>query len=103
MADFKQALLWILPTYAIALYFFRVTGFLVWTVIVLAILVGLSVHESGTETATTTTRSKSKKQRKNEVPMVEYSDLVVTRIAPKKKKKWEKKIARYSKLDRKRR
>ena len=103
MADYKQALLWILPTYAIAIYFYRVTGFLVWTVVVLVIIIGLSVYESGTETATTEPRSKSKKDRRNEVPMVEYSDLVVTRIAPQKKKKWEKKIARYSKLDRKRR
>jgi len=100
MTDSKQAVLWLLPPYVIAIYFFQLTGFLVWTVIVISIFVGLSVHTP--RSSTIEEPSKPKKRRRDEVPMVEYSDMVVTRIAPKKKKKWEKKISRYSKLDRKR-
>ena len=101
MVNTKYGALLLLPPYVIALYFYGFTGFLVWTLISIIIVLGLSLQESGTTDATETP-SKSKKRHKDEVPMVEYSDLVVTRIAPLRKKKWEKKMSRYSKIDRKR-
>ncbi|MFQ6126287.1 MAG: hypothetical protein ACE5R6_17010 [Candidatus Heimdallarchaeota archaeon] len=104
MANYKQAALLLIPSYAFIILlwdFFQVKGFLIWTVIAVAILIGQSVYESGSEPPKKP--SKKKKNRRNEVPIVEYSDLVVTRIAPKKKRGWEKKISRYSKLDRKKR
>lgn len=101
MANTKYAALWLLPPYAIAIYFYGFSGFLVWTLIYISIVVGLSLQESGTTDAAESA-SKSKKRHKDEVPIVEYSDLVVTRIAPRRKKKWEKKMSRYSKIDRKR-
>ncbi len=104
MVNYKQVALLLIPSYAIIILlwdFFQVKGFLIWTVIAVAILIGQSVYESGTSPPEKP--SKSKKDRRDEVPMVEYSDFVVTRIAPKKKRGWEKKISRYSKLDRKKR
>ncbi|MFQ5821480.1 MAG: hypothetical protein ACE5I5_15965 [Candidatus Heimdallarchaeota archaeon] len=104
MANYKQVALLLIPSYAIIILlwdFFQVKGFLIWTVIAVAILIGQSVYESGTSPPEKP--FKKKKDRRDEIPMVEYSDLVVTRIAPKKKRGWEKKISRYSKLDRKKR
>ncbi len=104
MANYKQAALLLIPSYAIIILlwdFFQVKGFLIWTVIAIAILIGQSVYESGISPPEEP--SKWRKDRRDEVPIVEYSDFVVTHIAPKKKRGWEKKISRYSKLDRKRR
>ncbi len=101
MADAKYAALLLLPPYVIAIFLYGFTGFLVWTMVYLIIVLGISLQESGATDDTETT-SKSKKRHKDEIPMVEYSDLVVTRIAPKRKRKWEKKMSRYSKIDRKR-
>ena len=101
MANTKYVALLLLPLFVIAFYFYGFTGFLVWTLIYISLVVGISLQESGTTDAAETP-SKSKKRHKDEVPMVEYSDLVVTRVAPRRKRKWEKKMSRYSKIDRKR-
>ena len=103
MTSEKYAALLLLPPFAIAIYYYGITGFLIWTIIYITIVVGLSLQESDDSAPKTSkSTSKSKRRHKDEVPMVEYSDLVVTRIAPKRKKKWEKKMSKYSRIDRKR-
>jgi len=92
-------LIWILSGYVIAIYFFQVLGFFIWTVLVIIIL----ANDSTSDAESSTQKSvKPKKARRYDAPMVEYSDLIVTRFVPKKKQKWEKKIARYSKYKPKR-
>ena len=99
MTNNMITLIWVLSGYVIVIYFFHVFGFFIWTIIVIIILANdtTSVAESSTQKS-----AKPKKTRRNDGLMIEYSDLIVTRFVPKKKRKWEKKIARYSKYKPKR-
>jgi len=99
MTNNMITMIWVLSGYVIATYFFHVFGFFIWTIIVIIILANdtTSVAKSSTQES-----AKPKKTRRDDLPMVEYSDLIVTRFVPRKKRKWEKKIARYSKYKPKR-
>ncbi len=99
MTNNMITMIWILSGYVIAIYFFQVLGFFIWTVLVIIILANDSTSDAESSTPKS---AKPKKTRRDDVPMIEYSDLIVTRFVPKKKRKWEKKIARYSKYKPKR-
>ena len=99
MTNNMITMIWILSGYVIAIYFFQVLGFFIWTVLVIIILANDSTSDAESSTQKS---AKPKKKRRDDAPMIEYSDLIVTRFVPKKKRKWEKKIARYSKYKPKR-
>ena len=100
MTNNMITLIWVLSGFVIAIYFFQILGFFIWIVIVIIILANDTTSDA--ESSTQKSAKPKKTRRNDDVLMVEYSDLIVTRFVPKKKRKWEKKIARYSKYKPKR-